>query len=386
MSPSLPPLQHKPVLLPLVLFLGILLTTKGIQAQCTNKITTVTGFQQFDCTAVTVTPEDDVDFANFCYGPYWIGAADAEGSFTFSFSPPVVGVTIDFTGFDNHELDGLGHEEVAIEINGSPYPLPDAGLPSPCQPIQAIVTPWGNLMAPLCNPNWGCHASCKGVQIDQTISTIKITDLVFGGPWQAGVTFSIYFCCGTCLVDAGIITAPPRNLCPDILATVPAATHTYLPPGTLLQYILFSDPNDTLGSILAISNAPSFGFDPTTMQTGTTYYIAAIAGEELNNNVDLNSLCLNISNAIEVIWSPWPTVVFSVDNPNICVGNCTLVTTTFTGEPPFTLIYSTSLTGPITKVFTNDSGTIEICAPLNLIPGSLNIQAITLTDAHCTCN
>ncbi|MEZ4957060.1 MAG: hypothetical protein R2825_26110 [Saprospiraceae bacterium] len=37
-----------------------------------------------------------------------------------------------------------------------------------------------------------------------------------------------------------------------------------------------------------------------------------------------------------------------------------------------------------TKVFNTYNGTIEIC-PLGTAPGSLSVQATTLSDANCSC-
>lgn len=160
----------------------------------------------------------------------------------------------------------------------------------------------------------------------------------------------------------------------------------HLEPGLLLQYVLCSDSNNILGSIVSTSNAPSFAFNPNTMQTNTPYYVAAVVGDNLNGNVDLNSDCLDFSNAVEVNWLALPTVSFSMDDPNICMGNCAEVTTTFTGEPPFTLTYKNPFTGLQTSVFQDPVNTIQICAPPYMPPGSLSIQAIEVKDAyHCVC-
>lgn len=143
-----------------------------------------------------------------------------------------------------------------------------------------------------------------------------------------------------CFTDAGTITNQIVNRCVNEVFTF---THTggFLENGDIWQFILFTNPNDTLGSIIATSNAPSFGFDPLVMQTGVTYYAAAIAGNDLNGNVALNDSCLDISNTTaQVTWRPQPAVVFSLANPDVCAGECTTVTATFTGIPPFTLTYN----------------------------------------------
>ena len=153
----------------------------------------------------------------------------------------------------------------------------------------------------------------------------------------------------------------------------------------ILRYILFSNPADTLGSIVAISATPSFTFNPATMQTGVTYYLAAIAGDNLNGSVNLNDPCLDISNAAQVVWRPLPTVTFSAANPNVCAGACTTVTATFTGTAPFTLTYTTPASGTVTQTFSGNTGTFQVCSAAGSPPGSLVVLATELVDAFCTC-
>ena len=115
-----------------------------------------------------------------------------------------------------------------------------------------------------------------------------------------------------------------------------------------------------------------------------TYYVAAIAGNELpSGNVDLTDPCLDISNAIEVLWNPLPTVEFAVANPDVCQGECTDVAVTFTGSPPFNLTYNSPL-GQQTQIFGTNSGVLSICPPVGF-SGLLTVEAVSLTDANCVC-
>jgi len=121
------------------------------------------------------------------------------------------------------------------------------------------------------------------------------------------------------------------------------------------------------------------------MQRGVTYYLAAIAGNNLNGNVDLNDPCLNISNAAQVVWHPLPTVVFSVANPNVCTGTCTTVTATFAGTAPFTLTYYSPASGIVTQTFSGNTGTFQVCTTVGSPPGSLVVQATSVVDGWCAC-
>jgi hypothetical protein len=188
-----------------------------------------------------------------------------------------------------------------------------------------------------------------------------------------------------CLTDAGTVPTPNATRCVN---EVFAFTHTggFLESDDVRQFILFTNPNDTLGSIIAISDTPSFGFDPAAMQTGVTYYFATIAGDDLNGGVDLNDPCLDISNARELIWRPLPGVTFSISNPDLCAGECRTVTADFTGTPPFILTYNTPFGGTITQTFPGATGAFEVCIPANVSPGPIIVEALQLVDAWCSCN
>jgi len=196
-----------------------------------------------------------------------------------------------------------------------------------------------------------------------------------------------YPCIVTCTTDAGTLPAGgPYNICTNGTLNFPPSTGTTLDANDLLRYILFSNPADTAGSIVAVSATPSFTFAPP-MQTGVTYYIAAMAGNGVNGNIDLNDPCLDFSNALQVTWRPLPAVSFSVagGNTNVCsAGDCRTLTATFTGTPPFTLSY-TALGSTFTQTFSGNTGTFQVCVPAGTPTGPLQVQATALTDGWCTC-
>lgn len=218
---------------------------------------------------------------------------------------------------------------------------------------------------------------------NEVICDIPPNIIIVGLSVNPGPEFN---CLVNCTTDAGILPqGGPYNPCTNATLVFPAATQTTLDANDLLQYILFSNPADTLGSIIATSNTPSFSFNPATMQPGTTYYIAAIAGNSLGGNVDLNDPCLDISNAIQVTWRPLPAVTFSTANPDVCAGACTTVTANFTGTAPFSLTYINPLSGSVTQTFSSNTGSFQVCAAAGAPPGSFSVQATALADAFCTC-
>jgi len=189
-----------------------------------------------------------------------------------------------------------------------------------------------------------------------------------------------------CTTFAGTVNNQTFNICVSGSVTVPYNNNATLDANDILRYILFSDAGDTLGSIIVQSSSPVIAFNPTTMQTGVTYYLAMLAGNNASGNVDLNDPCLDISNtAAQVIWRPLPTVTFAVGNPDLCAGECRTVTATFTGTPPFSLTYTTPF-GTSTQSFGGNTGTFQVCAPAGAPLGPLTVQATALTDAWCICN
>jgi len=361
-----------------ICFITTLILPKSLQAQCLNKVSHFNGTETVNCVDVTVTPAGTVLNANSCImGPYRIGQF-VGGSLTFDFSETITGVTIDVTSINTNFPIGAS-EELAVFINGAFYPITQPGVSANCLNQQdAEISGTGTIVA--CD---GCLGSWKDITIIEPINTITIEARFISG-FPGGMIFSLYICC--CETDAGEITSNPLSLCPDDIATVPDAQQTNLEADDLLQYILFSDLNDTLGSIISTSNTPSFLFTPATMQLGTSYYIAAIAGNNVGGNVDLTETCLDISNAIEVIWNPYPSVTFSVSDPDVCAGNCTDVTATFIGTPPFSLSYIISGNPPTNVSFTGNTGIFQVCVDVDTPAGNLVLQATSLVDAYCTCN
>ena len=188
-----------------------------------------------------------------------------------------------------------------------------------------------------------------------------------------------------CLTNAGTVNTSVFNICVPGSVTVPYNNDATLDGNDILRYILFSNPSDTLGSIIIQSSSATIPYNPATMQTSVPYYLATLAGNNQGGNVNLSDPCLDISNtAAQVIWRPRPTVTFTVANPNICAGECRTVTATFAGTPPFNLTYTTPA-GIVTQMFSGNTSSFQVCAPTGAATGVLGVQATNLTDAWCTC-
>lgn len=364
-----------------------LLQVVAVVGQCPTtpiKLEHTSGTVSYECTDVTVSSSGAVNAAYplpCSYGPYWIGY-NASGSFTFTFSSPVQAISMNVANFDN--LTGFAVEEMVIDVNGAFYPLTSPGTPDGClQP--AIIWPPGTLRGPID----GDGGSAKDLYIPGPIYTLKIADNFVVGN-ALGISLDIFFCCYDCNTDAGEINTNDFEACIGKSAVVPPSSQVVLDADDLLQYILFSDAGNPTTSTLATSNSPSFSFNSSTMAVGTTYYIAAIAGNEMNGNVDVSDPCLDISNIIQVIWRPEPTVAFASDADCLQPGGCYDIALSFEGTPPFYLTGQVVSGGNVITnfggIYNFDSEIMLLCLPSTTPNGPVTLEALSLSDVHCTCN
>ena len=187
-----------------------------------------------------------------------------------------------------------------------------------------------------------------------------------------------------CDTDAGVInTTDLVFACISEQVSINPATSTEIQENEVLQYILFTDLNDTLGTIIATSNTPDFIFDPATMTLGVIYYITSIAADDDGTgNADFTDPCFDIgTNAQPIQWVPEPTVTFTVANNEICENGCNEINATFTGIPPFTLTYQVGNEPEIIEVFSTANGNFEIC--IGSETGEIDLMATDLSDAVC---
>lgn len=218
--------------------------------------------------------------------------------------------------------------------------------------------------------------------IDNQYSIISLTTLPPGLP--------NYPCITVCNTDAGeLAQGGPYNNCVNSPLNFPEATQTVLDADDLLQYVLFSNPADTAGSILAVSNTPGFNF-AAPMQTGVTYYVAAVAGNALGGNVDLDDPCLDFSNALEIVWRPLPAIQLTAPGSDLCAGDCRILNVALTGTAGFdvtgNLLSGNDIIGSFSQSFNGSTGTLTICVPADVQPGPISVQTTSVADAWCICD
>ncbi len=162
------------------------------QAQCTNKLSHISGTQNVAGVNVTVTSVGNTcAWTTYCFGitdPYFIGYAPGPGSgpgaFTFTFSPAVSGLRFNFSG-----ASGTGGtvEEIRLAINGAHYPMASVGVANGCDGM-AILTGAGDLQGVGGVSGWS-NTNITGFPI----TTLTVEDFVLGGT-PNGSLFSLWFC------------------------------------------------------------------------------------------------------------------------------------------------------------------------------------------------
>lgn len=154
-----------------------------------------------------------------------------------------------------------------------------------------------------------------------------------------------------CLTDAGNMVTTPALFCADTPASAIWDNNPALDGDDIVQFILHNQPGSIAGTIYATNTQPVFDFTGV-LQTGTTYYISAIAGNNLAGAVDLNDPCLSVSPGTPVQWKPMPSASLTGD-ATVCAGSSTVLTFAGTGTFPLQISYSDgaganalTLTGP----------------------------------------
>ncbi|GAB4279109.1 MAG: hypothetical protein Kow0068_03000 [Marinilabiliales bacterium] len=142
---------------------------------------------------VSVTSLGIVDtYTTYCTNtfPYFIGyhwpSTAGNGSYSFTFSPPVSALTLNFSGISDY----FGNQEIVkLYINGQHYSIPSIGTTNNCDPM-AILTTSGDITG--CS---GCQVSgWVGTTVSGTISSLTVFDTLVFGSNAGGALFSLFIC------------------------------------------------------------------------------------------------------------------------------------------------------------------------------------------------
>lgn len=178
-------------------FIPVFFYISQLSAQNMQRVTHLSGSQIINDINVTVTSSGMIPKLNrptHCSGdtgPYYMGYntvdySCATGSYTFTFSPPVSNVTLNFSGLSTSDQY---NEEVMLYVNGHHYKIDAVGTKNSCEDV-ASLTPAGNITG--CE---GCPSSgWNNTIINGPIYTLTIIDSVLLGE-PAGVLFALYMNC-----------------------------------------------------------------------------------------------------------------------------------------------------------------------------------------------
>jgi hypothetical protein len=195
-----------------------------------------------------------------------------------------------------------------------------------------------------------------------------------------------------CANDAGTFASvSPIVQCVNEPVSVPHNGDEVLAPGSSLTFLLLSSNPPVLPThVLATATTPEFNFNPSTMTTQTTYYVAAFAAPLIGGVPQWNASCKDLSVLVPVSWRPTPTVQLSAPPAPLCANGCTNITLQFTGDLPITLSWTTqSGAGPVSGTWTATAtpATFTLCAPAgtSFPVGNLPLQWTGISNPFCVC-
>lgn len=168
-----------------------------------------------------------------------------------------------------------------------------------------------------------------------------------------------------CTTDAGSMSPAEQVFCADVPATGIWNNDAVLDGNDVLRFVLHDQPGAVLGTVYAVSDQPVFAFGPG-LQTGVTYYISALAGSNLNGQVDPNDPCRSLAPGMPVRWRPLPSAILSGDN-TVCQGQSAVLNFTASGDYPIVLSYTDgaaqqtlTISGPLSSTQTVTPATTTV--------------------------
>jgi len=142
----------------------------------------------------------------------------------------------------------------------------------------------------------------------------------------------------------------------------------------VLKYVLHDSNSDVLGTIFAWSDTPAFTLSES-IQVNTTYYISAVVGNPLGDEIDLDHPQASVAPGQPVIFLPQPSVLVNYDEI-MCPDETAVMPFSFSGNLPQSFTYS----------FNGLENTIQVDEPsLDLMfSDSGVVQPLATASVHCT--
>jgi CHU_C Type IX secretion signal domain/PKD-like domain len=151
--------------------------------------------------------------------------------------------------------------------------------------------------------------------------------------------------CTACFTRAGIIdTTKALSVCEGDTARATFLGGYYSDGNDTLQFVLHTGNPRT--GVVQRSYTPRFGYTAA-MSYETRYFISPIAGDDSSRQVKLTDACFSSGTGVAVVFHKKPTASFTLGAPDLCVGSCTTLRYTFTGNAPFSV--TTRITDPTSR-------------------------------------
>ncbi len=215
---------------------------------------------------------------------------------------------------------------------------------------------------------------------DATSATFTVSDAQ--GCGTASITVLKRCECPT--QSGSVATSPALQVCNNGFATV-VNTGGYVSDGDdTLMYVLHTSPTTTLGTILIMQSSPVFSYDAS-LTYGVTYYVSAVAGSKLPNNlVDLTDQCLSVSVGVPIKFGQVGQPSFTFSTNPACPGIDVTLTSTVDGSPSYSWVGPNGLakTTPnvtISPVSANSAGVYQLTVSSNgcSLSTSNTLQVVT---------
>jgi gliding motility-associated-like protein len=176
---------------------------------------------------------------------------------------------------------------------------------------------------------------------DDIISGIPYNFLVFDDvKCDTIVIAGTYDCCS--LSPGNMNTSQLMEACDGEVITTVHDGGQIIGAGEVLQFMVYSDVNDPVGSQILLSNIPTVTFNAGSMSYETIYYIRAVAStQDGQGNVDFASPCFEMStNYIELIFHENPVALIS-GGGEVCRGDSSQIQFDVTiGSGPWDITYT----------------------------------------------
>ncbi|MBX2891609.1 MAG: hypothetical protein KF734_11810 [Saprospiraceae bacterium] len=237
--------------------------------------------------------------------------------------------------------------------------------------------------------NIAANAATVAATVSATLTVTPVSPQ--GCPGQPHtLVVTVEKCCAT---SAGTLDTAALNACGTATLAVALPGNHALEPGDTLRLILYTNPQDPMGSIVQYSDSLLFPFLPGVMHPDSAYFVAVIAGPLLpNDSINAAAPCFSLAKGPVARWRPRPTVAVGSPPEAVCRDGCADVLFALTGTPPFGLEWLVEQGGQtlLWRQETTDAHelTVTVCPSDFAQPGEhgyLNFRVRNLVDRFCGC-